>query len=90
MQFYFDRTRRNDPHALPNGEVFRDTFTYCERCGECVGGPATHPDRCYCGYTGFETRTGYYYWTCFPGCLPESEPIGPFPNVFRAVRDARR
>ncbi len=21
---------------------------------------------------------GYYYWFCFPGCLPESEPIGPY------------
>lgn len=21
---------------------------------------------------------GWYYWWCLPGCLPDSEPFGPF------------
>ena len=21
---------------------------------------------------------GYYFWYCLPGCLPDSEPYGPF------------
>ena len=21
---------------------------------------------------------GWYYWYCLPGCLPDSDPIGPF------------
>lgn len=21
---------------------------------------------------------GWFYWCCFPGCLPEGDPIGPF------------
>lgn len=20
----------------------------------------------------------WYWWSCFPGCLPDSDPIGPF------------
>lgn len=33
---------------------------------------------------------GYYYWYCFPGCLPDSDPIGPFDTyaeAFAAMRD---
>jgi hypothetical protein len=32
---------------------------------------------------------GWFYWFCFPGCLPDSEPIGPFKTCWDAVRDAR-
>jgi hypothetical protein len=21
---------------------------------------------------------GWYWWSCFPGCLPDGDPIGPF------------
>ena len=28
----------------------------------------------------FTPNKEYYYWYCFPGCLPDSEPIGPFEN----------
>lgn len=31
----------------------------------------------------------YYYWYCFPGCLPDSEPIGPFSTENAAIEDAR-
>jgi hypothetical protein len=33
---------------------------------------------------------GYYYWYCFPGCLPDSDPIGPFDTEADALADARR
>ena len=32
---------------------------------------------------------GYYYWYCFPGCLPDSEPYGPFSSKQAAIDDAR-
>lgn len=32
---------------------------------------------------------GYYYWHCFPGCLPDSDPIGPFDTEEAAIEDAR-
>lgn len=33
---------------------------------------------------------GMVWWrACFPGCLPDSDMIGPFPSIDEAVRDAR-
>ena len=33
---------------------------------------------------------GFYYWFCFPGCLPEGDgmPIGPFASEKEAFEDA--
>lgn len=31
----------------------------------------------------------FYYWSCFPGCLPDSEPIGPFETETEALADAQ-
>ena len=32
---------------------------------------------------------GIYYWFCQPGCLPDSDPIGPFNSQELAIADAR-
>lgn len=32
---------------------------------------------------------GYYYTFCFPGCLPDSEPVGPFDSPEDALEDAQ-
>lgn len=32
---------------------------------------------------------GWYWWSAFPGCLPDGEPCGPFPSSRDALRDAR-
>ena len=32
---------------------------------------------------------GWFYWFCFPGCLPDSEPKGPFETEAEALADAR-
>jgi hypothetical protein len=32
---------------------------------------------------------GFYWWSCLPGCLPDSEPIGPFDTEQEAIDDAR-
>lgn len=31
---------------------------------------------------------GWYYWHCQPGCLPDSDPIGPFLSEDEAREDA--
>ena len=31
---------------------------------------------------------GYYWWSCFPGCLPDSDPVGPFKTESDAITDA--
>lgn len=33
---------------------------------------------------------GWYWWLCQPGCLPDSEPIGPFGSSTAAYEDAVR
>ena len=35
-----------------------------------------------------DTGPGFYWWPCFPGCLPDGEPIGPFQNEQEAITDA--
>jgi len=32
---------------------------------------------------------GWYWWACWPGCLPDGEAIGPFETEEEAVQDAR-
>lgn len=32
---------------------------------------------------------GWYYQACFPGCLPDSDPVGPFETEAQALNDAR-
>jgi hypothetical protein len=32
---------------------------------------------------------GWYWWACFPGCLPDGEPNGPFTTEQEAIDDAQ-
>ena len=34
-------------------------------------------------------ETGWYWWPCFSGCMPDGEAVGPFPNSIEAWEDAR-
>jgi hypothetical protein len=70
MQFYTDPTRANDPHALPNAEVFQVTDTTPEDYDLGLG-------------------AGFYWQPCFPGCLPDADPIGPFATEAEAIQDAQ-
>ncbi len=83
MQAYSNPKREQDPYSLPDLEVFwvgksADDYTNCPICAE-----------------GFEPRTahedhvGYYWQSCLPGCLPDSEPNGPFSTQEEALADAR-
>lgn len=35
-----------------------------------------------------DSQAGWYYWCCFPGCLPEGDAIGPFKTALEAAQDA--
>jgi hypothetical protein len=37
------------------------------------------------GYSG----PGFYYWFCIPGCMPDSEPNGPYATEEEALEAAR-
>lgn len=74
---YSDEARESDPHALPNIEVFYDD-------ADEVNGHARNFDA-----DGEPVKAGWYWWSCFPGCLPDSDPIGPFDTEADALADAR-
>lgn len=38
---------------------------------------------------GEPLAAGYYWQACFPGCLPDGEPVGPFDTEAEALADAQ-
>lgn len=102
MQAYSDPKRASDPHALPDVEVFDALLCecYCESCDDTfeaadpwVGAPwAICPD---CAHEvrarDFITPLGkrWYWHSCFPGCMPDSDPFGPFATEAEALADAQ-
>lgn len=97
---YSDPTRATETYALPDLETFE---AYPATCPDCDRGfgiapdyygivyPETCPD---CGRDGITPENTaanphWYYWYCFPGCMPDSDPIGPFDTEADALADAR-
>lgn len=81
MQVYSNPSREADDNALPDIEVFYHTR------GEIV-----EPlDDTFEGTSEDEMalETGWYWWYCTPGCLPDSDPVGPFGNAEAAKADAQ-
>lgn len=35
-------------------------------------------------------QPGWYWWACFPGCLPDGEPMGPFESEQAAIEAANQ
>ena len=58
-------------------EIFyHDGIRYCE-------------DDCWEDEDGDPMGAGFYWWSCFPGCLPDGDPIGPFDTSADAYHDAQ-
>jgi hypothetical protein len=77
MQAYSDESRESDPYSLPDVEVF-----YVQ----------TNVDGSQYDWLtedGEPLEPGWYWWSCFPGCLPDSDPIGPFATEKEALADAQ-
>jgi len=47
------------------------------------------PDDCWADSDENPLPAGWYYWSCFPGCMPDSDPYGPFETGELAYADAR-
>lgn len=77
MQTYSDPRRENDPHALPDVEIFYHAYDGSERTVWILEG------------TDEPMPAGWYWQTCFPGCLPDGDPIGPFATEAEALADAQ-
>ena len=78
-QIYSNPERENDPYALPNIEVFG--VSQMEVNYNLAN--LDHADE----YT--ITESGWYWWSCFPGCLPDGVPNGPFETEQEAIADAK-
>ena len=84
-QIYSDPARENDPHALPDVEVFYRTLA------ENIADEWVGETRCAAHRIDDNEvwEAGWYWWSCFPGCLPDGEPNGPFTTEAEAVADAQ-
>jgi len=104
-QHYSDPARESDPHALPDVEVFQLTAeeqaelpAYEDEWNELLRRPtlrlAGMNSRDHaklvdvmvseCGLTG-----GWFWQPCFPGCMPDGDPTGPFETRAEAIADAQ-
>ena len=77
-QIYSDPTRESDPYALPDIEVF--ALSELEASYN-RGNPFADEQAM--------TEAGWYWWSCFPGCLPDGEPNGPFDTEAEAITDSQ-
>ena len=100
---YSDPERESDPHALPDLEVFELTarevaerdedmiYEYMKRrefrlasMNRCAR------ERMFDAMIAEEGITGgWFYWYCFPGCMPDSEAYGPYESRQTALDAAR-
>ena len=92
MQAYSDTSRENDPHALPDLEVFyMNVRDFVEASHDTWMAERTleiEPSQ-FSNLTDCSELEGWYWWICYPGCLPDSNPIGPFDTENEALADAR-
>lgn len=80
MQAYSDPSRESDPHALSDVEVFY-VHALPRKAYDRI---YAEPDTAFAG-----CEPGWYYWFYFPGCLPDSDPIGPFKTSDEALAEAQ-
>jgi hypothetical protein len=102
-QAYSDPSRESDPHALPNIEVFQLTahevaaldedtmYEYAKRQEfQTAFMSGRTMDAMLDAIVAEEGITGGWFWqACFPGCLPDGPPMGPFDNYAAALADAQ-
>jgi len=74
-QFYTIPKRESHPTALPDAEVFYRTLEENKR-DDWVDGDND------------PRLAGWYWWFCFPGCMPDGAPEGPFESEKAAIADA--
>lgn len=91
-QHYSDPRREAEATALPDVETFQMDAV---ECGECdYSGPKGDEGRCpECNAVqtpgDITQRNAWWYWYCLPGCLPDSDPFGPYATEEEALAEAR-
>ncbi len=75
-QHYSDPTRADETYSLPDVETFYRTKTANKADG-------------WIDEDGDPYDAGWYFWFCLPGCLPDSDPSGPYPSEQAAIDACR-
>ena len=102
-QHYSNPDRASDPYALPDLEIFQLTaaevaerdedliYEYMKRHEFHLAGMNSRDrQRMLDAIIAEEGITGgWFYWYCFPGCMPGSEAVGPFATHAEALADAQ-
>lgn len=102
-QAYSDPSRESDLYSLPDLEIFQLTahevveqdedmiYEYMQRPEFRLAAMNKRDrDAMFDAMIEEEGVTGgWFYWYCFPGCMPDSEPFGPFDSYADAATDAR-
>ena len=103
MQAYSDPKRASNPYSLPDVEVFQ--LTAQEAASQDEDLVWEYMKRKEFRFAGFKSRDrdamldamveeegitgGWYWWTCLPGCVPDSSAFGPFDTQVEALADAQ-
>jgi hypothetical protein len=74
MQAYSDVTRVDDAHALPDIEYWH------HNAGNPMGEFSLAKEE------GI-MPSGWYWWSCFPGCMPDGDAMGPFATEAECIAD---
>jgi hypothetical protein len=102
-QAYSNPERANDDHALPDIEVFQLTahevaaqdedmvWEYMKRHEYRLASMNSKVREAMLDAMIEEEgiEGGWFWWSCFPGCLPDSSPFGPFATYDEALQDAQ-
>jgi hypothetical protein len=104
-QFYSNPERESDPHALPDCEVFQLTATEVAASGAYEDEQYEFLRRHEFRLASMSSKArdamlsamveelqitgGWFYWYCFPGCMPEGSPMGPYPSREAAIQACR-
>jgi len=70
-------------------EFFTAEICRCKTCGaEYPAYASIEPESC-CHLQPLERTDvwAWWYWFCLPGCLPDSDPSGPFDSELEAQED---
>ena len=89
-QHYSNPRKESDPWTQPDLETFRVGLGW-RGCPRCEAEDAEHAY----GSINMEKahragHVGWYWQSCFPGCVPHSDTFGPFATEAEALADARR
>lgn len=100
---YSDESRASDTWALPDVEIFQlSAWEAAERDEDLI---YEYMKRHEFRLAGLNTRIrhqmldaiveeegisgGWFYWSCFPGCMPEGDASGPYPTYAAALAASR-